>query len=213
MTAAGSRLAFALALAALLVPARAPIAAVQDDLRAARTRGTPTAPVTIYAMSDFQCPWCGRFAREVMPLLERDYIATGKVRLIFVNFPLPTHANAGPAAELAMCGARQGKFWALHDLLFRTQERWSELREPGSFFLALGDSAGADRSALVDCLRRGLTRELVRQDFDGSVRSGARSTPTFYIEGGLLVGAQPIEVFRAVLDSIHAERTRAPRRR
>jgi len=176
--------------------------AQQDDLIAARTRGSPTAPVTVYEISDFQCPYCAEFALETMPAIEREYVATGKVKFTFVNFPLPMHRNAVPAAELAMCAARQGKFWQLHDLLFRNQERWGALAEPGSYLLSLGDSAGANRDALASCVRDGATRALVRSDAEGAVRSGAHSTPTFYIEGGLVVGAQPIEVFRTVLDSI-----------
>lgn len=176
--------------------------AQQDNLLAARTRGSPTAPVTVYEISDFQCPFCAEFALRTMPVLEREYVATGKVKFTFVNFPLSMHRNSEPAAELAMCAARQGKFWQLHDLLFRNQERWAGLVEPGSYFLSLGDSAGADREALTTCLREGTMRALVRSDAAGASRSGAESTPTFYIEGGLVVGAQPIEVFRAVLDSI-----------
>jgi protein-disulfide isomerase len=176
--------------------------AQQDNLIAARTRGSPTAPVTVYEISDFQCPFCAEFALETMPTLEREYVSTGKVKFIFVNFPLPMHRNAVPAAELAMCAARQGKFWQLHDLLFRNQEHWEGLAEPGSYFLGLADSARADRDALTTCLREGSVRALVRADAEGAVRSGAHSTPTFYIEGGLVVGAQPVETFRTVLDSI-----------
>jgi len=174
----------------------------QGDIQSARSKGSPTAPVTVYEISDFQCPYCAEFALQTMPVLEREYVATGRVRLIFVNWPLPMHRNAEPAAELAMCGARQGKFWQLHDLLYRNQERWAGLVEPGSYFLQLGDSAGANRDSLVACLRAGAVRNIVRSDAEGAVRSGAHSTPTFYIEGGLLVGAQPAEVFRTVLDSI-----------
>jgi protein-disulfide isomerase len=174
----------------------------QDDLRAARTKGSPNAPVTIYEMSDFQCPYCAQFVRQSLPAIEREYVATGKVKLVFVNFPLPMHPNAEPAAELAMCAARQGRFWQAHDLLFRHQEEWENLREPATYFLALGDSAGADREALVQCLRSGATRELVRADAEGSARSGATGTPSFYIEGGLMRGLVPMPVFRQVLDSI-----------
>lgn len=124
------------------------------------------------------------------------------MRLVFVNFPLAQHLNAEPAAELAICAARQNKFWPVHDLLFRYQDRWEGLRQPGSYFLALGDSAGANRDELVACLRSGAAQQIVRSDAEGAHRSGAESTPTFYIEGGLLVGAQPIAVFRQVLDSI-----------
>ena len=185
--------------------------AKQDDLRAARTKGSPTAPVTVYEMSDFQCPFCADFALQTMPALDREYVQTGKVRFVWVNLPLPMHQNAVPAAELAMCGARQGRFWQLHDLLFRNQQRWAGLAEPGNYFLSLGDSAGANRDTLASCLREGAMRALVRADAEGAVRSGARYTPTFYIEGGLLVGAQPVEVFRAVLDSIVRLKTPGPR--
>jgi protein-disulfide isomerase len=174
----------------------------QDDLRAARTTGSASAPDTIYEMSDFQCPYCAQFVRQTLPALEREYVATGKVKLVFVNFPLPMHPNAEPAAELAMCAARQGRFWQTHDLLFRHQEEWENLREPATYFLALGDSAGADREALVQCLRSGSTRELVRSDAEGSTRSGATGTPSFYVEGGLMRGVIPMPLFRQVLDSI-----------
>jgi protein-disulfide isomerase len=192
----------ALCLAALLSALGVASPPPQAELRAALTKGSPTAPVTVYEMSDFQCPWCARFAREILPVLEREYVATGKVKFVFVNLPIATHPNAVPAAELAMCAARQNRFWPVHDLLFRTQEQWSDLREPGTFFLGLADSARLDRDSIAACLRSGATRAFIESDARGSIRSGARSTPSFYIEGGLLRGAYPIEVFRQVLDSI-----------
>ena len=197
------RLAIAPALAALALTLGPNAAsAQQDDLLAARTHGSPTAPVTVYEISDFQCPYCARFFLETMPFLEREYVLTGKVKFVFVNFPLPMHPNAVPAAELAMCAARQGKFWPMHDILFRRQQQWAGLAEPGTVFLSYGDSIRADREALTACVRDGEMRSVVRADAEGGVRSGARSTPTFYIEGGLVVGAQPVETFRAVLDSV-----------
>jgi protein-disulfide isomerase len=205
----GSAAALWLAAATLALASGTP-PAVQDDLTAARTKGRADAPVTIYEMSDFQCPWCARFALETLPIIEREYVATGRAKLIFVNFPLPMHPNAAPAAELAMCAARQGKFWQVHDLLFRHQARWEGLREPATLFLSLADSAGADRERLVRCLRNGEMRERVREDAEGSYRSGARSTPSFYIEGALIRGAQPIGVFRQVLDSIIRSRAARP---
>ena len=204
------RITSAAVLTTALLAAAAP-AAWQDDLRGARTRGSPTAPVTVYEMSDFQCPWCARFTLQTMPAIEREYIATGKVRLVFVNFPLPMHPNAGPAAELAMCAARQDRFWAVHDLLYRHQDDWKDLREPATYFLGLADSAGLSRDAMVQCLRSGATRAMVQRDAEGAARAGAHSTPSFWIEGGILPGAQPIEVFRPILDSIIRVRTPARR--
>ena len=197
------------ALVSLAPPAGAQSATPKDDLRAARTQGSPDAPVTVYEMSDFQCPFCRQFWAETLPSIEREYVATSKVRLIFVNMPLTSlHPNAEPAAELAMCAARQNRFWQMHDLLFRHQDDWADLAEPGSYFLALGDSAGADRGQLQECLHTKAMRPLVEADYDGSRRTGATSTPTFYIEGELIVGAQPYSVFKQVLDSIIKAKTR-----
>lgn len=177
----------------------------------ARSAGRPDAPVTVYEMSDFQCPYCRSFALTTLPLLEREYVAPGKVRLVFINLPLPNlHPNATAAAQAALCAARQNKFWALHDLLFRHQDDWANLSQPTPYFLALGDSAGLDRGRFATCVRTGATAAEVRADAESARRSGAQSTPTFYIEGGLLEGAAPIEVFRAVLDSIYRGKTRPP---
>ena len=201
---------------AATLPLGAPLRAQRagDDLRAARTMGSPTAPVTLYVMSDFECPYCGDFARNTFPVIEREYVATGKMRVVFVNMPLTSiHPNAEPAAEVAMCAARQNKFWAMHDLLFRNQSRWADLPDPAPVLLSLGDSAGLDRAALTTCLDTKATRPLVKADYDGSLRTGANSTPSFYIEGGLIRGDEPIAVFRPIFDSIIAARTRpAPTR-
>ena len=182
----------------------APALSAQDPL-AVRTKGSADAPVTVYEMSDFQCPFCRRFTTETFPTIEKDYIATGKVRWIFINFPLPQlHPNAVAAAEFAMCSARQGKFWPAHDSLYAEQERWATLRDPGQYFLAMAGPLKLDQAALLACLQGGDTRATIQQDAKGAVRAGATATPAFYIEGGMMEGAQPIQVFRQVLDSIVA---------
>ena len=200
----------ALACSAAALPGPA-AAQTSDDLREARTKGSATAPVTMYVMSDFECPYCGDFARGTFQTIEREYVATGKMKVVFVNFPLTSiHPNAEPAAEVAMCAARQNKFWAMHDLLFRHQDAWIELKDPGPYFLTLGDSIGANRAELTACLATHGTRALVQADAEGSARTGAHSTPSFYIEGGLMAGDQPIAVFRPILDSIVQAKTRQP---
>lgn len=194
-----------------LFAAAAALAGLAADSLAARSKGSATAPVTVYEMGDFQCPACREFALHTMPTLDREYLRPGKVRLVFINLPLTEiHANAGAAAEAAMCAARQDRFWPMHDLLYRHQPAWAPLPDPRAALLALGDSAGLDRARLRACLSSGATRDEVEQDRQRAWRSGARSTPTFYIEGGLLQGAAPVGVFRQVLDSIYRVRT-APR--
>ena len=173
-----------------------------------RTKGSATAPVTVYEMSDFQCPYCRQFARETFPALERTYIKSGKVRWVFINLPLTDiHEHASAAAQLALCAAKQKGFWRIHDLLFLHQENWAPLKEAGPFFLSLADSAGISKPALLTCLESPETLQAVMADAEGAARSGASSTPTFYIEGGLVEGAQPLAVFRKVLDSVYAAKT------
>jgi len=170
---------------------------------ATRTKGVATAPVTVYEMSDFQCPFCRRFATETFPAIEREYIATGKIRWIFVNLPLTSlHPNAVPAAQFAACAARQGKFWPAHDLLFRHQDTWAPLRNPGPFLLSLADTLRMPRAPIAACLEDAETLQEIRLDAEGAQRAGAQSTPTFYVEGLLVTGAQPIGLFRQLFDSL-----------
>jgi protein-disulfide isomerase len=192
--------------AALLV-----LGVTQSDPLAARAKGRADAPVTVYEMSDFQCPYCREFALGTMPVLEREYIQAGKVRFVYINLPLTSlHKNAAAAAEVALCAARQQRFWAMHDLLFRHQDQWAALPSPRAYLLALGDSAGLDHAELGRCVASGAAAADVRADAERARRSGATSTPTFYIVGALLVGAAPVTVFRAVLDSIYRSKTATP---
>jgi protein-disulfide isomerase len=202
MTAGAALLLALLSALPTTAPAQAKPDAPKDPL-AGRTRGVSTAPVTVYEMSDFQCPYCRTFALTTFPALDSAYVATGKVRWVFVNFPLTSiHENALPAAETALCAARQNAFWRMHDLLYQHQDVWAPLKQPAAFFLSLADSAKISKPALMACVRSPGTQEAVHADAQGAERSGAISTPTFYIEGGLLVGAQPLPVFQQVLDSI-----------
>jgi len=183
-------------------------AAAQPDPLLARTKGSATAPVTVYEMSDFQCPYCKQHTEQTFPVLEKEYIATGKVRWIFINLPLVSlHPNAVAAAEFAMCAAHQDKFWPAHDLLYRRQTVWAPLKNPAPFFLTLIDSLKLARPAMTGCLEKAETREEVRGDSEGAVKAGAKSTPTFYIEGGLLAGAAPPELWRPILDSVYRAKT------
>jgi protein-disulfide isomerase len=190
-----------------------PLAAQQSDAPlASRSKGVTTAPVTVYEMSDFQCPYCRRFALETFPTIEREYITPGKVRWVFVNFPLTSiHPNAVAAAEVAFCASRQGAFWPVHDLLYTHQDTWAPLKEPGPFLATLADSAKISRKALLACVASPDTQGEIRSEAEGSERAGASSTPSFYIEGGLMTGAHPIALFRRVLDSVLATKRRPGR--
>lgn len=180
-----------------------------DELMlAARTRGASQAPIVIYEVSDFQCPYCRQFWAETLPALEREYVQTGKARLTFINFPIAQlHPNAQAAHEAAMCAAQQDRFWRMHDLLYQHQEAWARLQDPEPYFLGLADSARADRKTLQTCLAGGVVRQLVQGEAQWSWNAGVRSTPSFIVQGLLLAGTAPIENFRPILDSIYAQRT------
>ena len=192
-------------LAALLLSSLATTALAQATIpMSARSKGSPTAPIIVYEMSDFQCPFCRRHAIETFPTIEKEYVKTGKVRWIFVNFPLTSiHPNAVPAASFAMCAAKFDKFWPAHDLLFLHQETWAPLKNPAPFLMTLADSLKLPKAAIAACLQQQETVALIKADAEGAAKSGAQSTPTFYIDGALVIGAQPPELFRYVLYSLY----------
>ena len=204
---AGLGLVLAGAVAFLALRPAGRSAPAQDDLfLKQRTRGVETAPLTIYELSDFQCPFCRRQAVETFPAIEKAYINTGKVRWVFLNFPLTSiHPNALAAAEFAMCAARVDKFWPVHDLLFTYQSKWAPLKDPVPFLLSLADSAAIPRDDLLPCLQDGEMRALVQSEAEGAAKSGIESTPTVYIQGvGLIRGALPFSMYQQVLDSLLA---------
>jgi protein-disulfide isomerase len=195
----------------LLLFAPAAASAQRDTLIAPRAKGLATAPVTVYEMSDLQCPFCRRFAVETFPTIEKEYIKTGKVRWVFVHLPLTQiHQNAASAAIFATCAMKQGKFWPTHDALYAQQEKWEKLTDPAAFFLSLAGGLGMQRAPLNACLASPDAARIVRSDAAGAIRAGAKSTPTFFIEGGIMEGAHPIEAFRHVLDSVVAAKTAKP---
>ncbi len=180
-----------------------------DLLLGARTRGDASAPLVMYEVSDFQCPFCRQFWAETLPRLETEYIRTGKVRLTFINFPITQlHPNAEAAHELAMCGAQQGKFWPLHDLLYSHQHEWAGLNDPQPYFRGLADSVGMNQDSLRICVANGRIRQLIAAEAQASYQAGVKSTPSFIVQGVLLAGTAPIEAFRPILDSMYAARRR-----
>jgi protein-disulfide isomerase len=188
-------------------PAAAPAdSAARSTADRARVRGDSGAGAWMVMVSDFQCPYCKMWHDSTQGAIEREYVTTGKLRLAYVNFPLPSHKNAWPAAEAAMCAGAQGKFWAMHDALFAEQERWSRLSSPEAFFDTLAVRAGVDSGALRRCVSSGVMRPLIQADFDRSSSAGINSTPTFIVGDSVIEGAYPVARFRAVIDAALAKR-------
>lgn len=172
---------------------------VKADL--ARIQGSPTAPVWVIEVSDFQCPYCKQWHEQTYPKLLDEFVRTGKVRLAYINFPLAQHVNAQPAAEAAMCAGAQGKFWEMHDALFTNQARWAVLSSPTSYFESLARDKGVDVARWRQCIESGKMKAWIRADHDRAQAAGAASTPSFMIGNRILVGAHSIENLRTAIDS------------
>ena len=167
----------------------------------ARIQGSDTATLWVVEVSDFQCPYCKQWHEETYPLIKRDYVDAGKVRLAYVNFPLPGHKHAWPAAEAAMCAGLQGKFWELHDSLFSSQERWAQSASPAAVFDSLAHASGMKLEPFHRCIAAKQLQALIEADVERARESGVNLTPTFIIGRTVIQGSQPADVFRHAIDS------------
>ncbi|MDB4905548.1 MAG: putative oxidoreductase [Gemmatimonadetes bacterium] len=166
-----------------------------------RIRGTSAGNVWLVMASDFQCPYCKMWHDESFAALVRDYVATGKIRMAYVNLPLESiHKHAREAAEAAMCASVQGRFWEMHDALFASQEAWHEQPSVTAAFDSLARASVPDVPAWRSCVATHATASLVDADRDRLTRAGIQSTPTFFVGGQKIEGAAKLEVFRQAID-------------
>ena len=170
---------------------------------ASRAKGAAGAPVLVYEIADFQCPYCARFARDVFPRLDSAYVRTGKVRWVFVNLPLPSHANAWSAAEAALCaGAVGNRFWAMHDRLFADQEEWAGTADPLPLLTGYARAVGTPIEAFQDCLVRDRVAQIILEDLMAAMSSGVTGTPVFVVnnKAPAITGVKSFEEWKTVLD-------------
>jgi protein-disulfide isomerase len=158
--------------------------------------GDKDAPVTIVEFSDYQCPFCGRFYQQTLPQLKSNYIDTGKVRLVFRDFPLSFHPEAEPAAIAANCAGEQGKYYEFHDKVFENQATMSS----GSY-KQWAQELGLDLSEFDVCLKDPAQKAEVRKDFQDGGAAGVQGTPAFFVNGKLVSGAQPYQVFEQLIEA------------
>lgn len=161
--------------------------------------GPENAPVTVIDYSDFGCTFCGRFARNQGVQMREEYESTGKVRFEFKHFIIegPNTRNAANAAE---CAADQGKFWDYHDVLFGRQ---GTSANPFSKDLlkSYASQLGLDMEKFSTCVDRDLHMEKVVRDHNEGRSKGVNSTPTFFVNGQQIQGAQDYAVFKAAIDA------------
>lgn len=163
-------------------------------------RGSDTATVTIIEYSDFQCPFCGRFATETLPQIEDEYIASGQVRLGYQHFAFLGEESRW-AAEASECANEQEAFWMYHDLLFSSQAGENQGAFSKDKLKAFAVGLGLDADAFNTCLDSGRYTSLVAGQTQAARQLGVRSTPTFLINGQPVLGAQPFDVFSQYIAS------------
>ncbi|MEP6990121.1 MAG: thioredoxin domain-containing protein [bacterium] len=179
----------------------APMDSISSLADRGRIRGAASAPIWLVEISDFQCPYCKRWHDESFAALDKEYVQAGKVRLAYLNFPIPSlHANARAASETAMCASVQGKFWVLHESLFNTQAKWAAQANPMPTFDSLATVAGVDAARWRSCMATHATIALIDADQQRSKANGVQSTPTFYVGDERLEGAYPVDSFRVAID-------------
>jgi protein-disulfide isomerase len=162
------------------------------DIAGSPVKGSPRAPVTIVVFSDFQCPFCGR-AEPTVKQLEDEY--KDKLKVVWKNQPLPFHPNAMPAAKAAMAANKQGKFWEMHDKLFSNQQALGD-----AVYAQYAKELGLDMAKFNADLNSPEIAQSIQKDMQEGASLGANGTPTFFINGRQLVGAQPIDQFKQVID-------------
>jgi len=156
-------------------------------------RGPAAAPVTIVEFSDFQCPFCSR----ITPTLEQVVSKYGnKVRLVFRQFPLPMHPNAAKAAEASLCANEQGKFWEMHDAMFKDQ---GGLAVDGLKTKAAG-IAGINAASFNSCLDSGKETPAVQSDMKAGTKAGVNGTPAMFVNGRFISGVVSADDLSKVID-------------
>jgi len=158
-------------------------------------KGALDAPVTIVEFSCFECPFCARFFQETLPQIEENYINTGKVKFVYRHFPLAFHSNAQKAHEAAECANEQGKFWEYHGILYENIQALEVAN-----LKKYAENLGLNVSQFNECLDSGKMADEVEKDAREAQGYGVEGTPTFFINGIKLVGAQPYQVFEQIIE-------------
>ncbi|KEQ56310.1 Na antiporter NhaA 2 protein [Marine Group I thaumarchaeote SCGC RSA3] len=170
--------------------------------------GDPDAPLSIIEFSNFQCKFCLRFYSDTLPLLKTHYIDTGKVNLIYRDFPIPKiYDNSMPAALASECANEQGKFWEYHDILFENQHTWrqNESDLPLLTFKQFANTLALNQEKFDSCLDSGKYADEINSDVGDGRDYAVSGTPTFFVGNdkvgySSLFGTQSFSDFQKIID-------------
>ena len=168
--------------------------------------GNADAPVVLVEFSDYECPFCGRFFRNTLSQIKKEYVDTGKLKYVFKDFPLAFHKKAPKASEAAHCAGEKGKFWEMHDLIYENQK---QMDIPD--LINHAQSLGLDVKEFEECLTNSRHAAGIQKDIAAGKASGVTGTPSFIlgklnkngeVAGNVLRGAQPFASFKTAIDSL-----------
>ena len=173
---------------------------VKKDLKMGHfpVKGNENAKVTIVEFSDFECPFCGKFYQDAYPQIVKEYIDTGKAKLYYRHYPLSFHPRAVPLALASECANDQNAFWKMHDKIFDNTATVSTSTD--ETIKQWATELGLDMNTFNNCFDNKTHQSKVDGDFADGGAVGVSGTPTFYINGKQLVGAQPFAAFKAIID-------------
>lgn len=161
--------------------------------------GQAPAPVTMVEFGDFQCPFCGRFARDTLPSIKKDYIDTGKVKFFYNDFSF-LGAESVQAAQAAKCADDQEKFWAYHDYLYSSQQGENQGAFSDDNLKKFAAALGLNQSQFNSCLTSKKYEQAVKNETDRGRQYGVNATPTSFVDGEMMRGALPYDTFKAKIE-------------
>lgn len=189
-------------LAALLAQAFGLPGVFASDQLSEPVVGQADAPVLMEEFSDFECPFCKRFHDQTWPLLKKEFIDTGKVSFVYRDLPLSFHENAYSAALAGQCAHEQGKFWEMHDKIFKLFENRGMFADDflGELvYKKLAQEIGLNSEQFNECLDAKKYAPEVEDDLLTAQEKEVNGTPTFFINEKKFVGAQPYNEFRKLI--------------
>lgn len=169
--------------------------------------GKANAQVSLVEYSDFQCPFCESFFANTLSHLKTEYIDTGKLKLVYKQFPLEFHPNAKPAAIASECAGEQNKFWPYHDTLFSNQSSWESLtgNQTRAALINYATNLGLNTKTFQDCYDAKKYEDKINNDISQGSMLGVSGTPSFFVGNDQknftsIEGAQPFESFKQIID-------------
>ncbi len=166
--------------------------------------GDLKAPVTLIEFTDYECPFCKKFYKNALPKLKKEYIDTGKLRLVVRDFPLPFHKNARPAANAAHCAGEQDKFWPMHDALYEGNKMSAEdIKNHAT-------KIGLKLEPFQNCLKAQRYKKYINNDMKEAQMAGVRGTPAFIlgkttdnlVSGEFISGTRGFKFFKSRIDKL-----------